>query len=322
MKKAIILINKISEVPTADEIDVLAQAEAIESALLEIGYLSDRVFFDLNLEKVKKELLEKPVDVLFNLVETVDNKGNLIHLSPILLESLGIRFSGSGSFPMFITSNKVRAKELFRSKNIPTADWFTTFSTNRTSISKTYIYKPIWEDGSVGITDNSIVGGDEQLINDFFSAKLSDEYFLEEFVGGREFNLSVLGGPDGPEVMPAAEIKYIDYPEDKPKILNYASKWEEDSFEYRNTVRTFEQSTEDSDLLNELKEISLLCWKELELKGYARVDFRVDNNRKPYVLEVNVNPCLSPDAGFIAACQKAGLDYPKVIERIIYDAIH
>jgi D-alanine-D-alanine ligase len=322
VKKAIILINKISEVPTPDEIDVLAQAEAIEKALSVLDISSVRVFFDLNLEQVKKQLLDLSADVVFNLVETVDNKGNLIHLSPILLESLGVPFSGSGSFPMFITSNKVKAKELFHSKNIPTAQWFTKTSISRPSSSKVYIYKPIWEDGSVGITDKSIVRGDDSLVTDFFLGKLSSEYFLEEFVDGREFNISVLGGPNEPEVMPAAEIVYIDYPQDKPRILNYASKWDESSFEYHNTVRTFNCSSKDNKIIERLKEISLSCWKELELKGYARVDFRVDSSGNPFVLEVNVNPCLSPDAGFIAACREAGIDYPSVIERIIYDAFH
>jgi D-alanine-D-alanine ligase len=322
MKNAVILINKISEVPTSDEIDVLAQAAAIEEALKTLGYKSEKVFFDLNLEAVKTKLTNGKPEIVFNLVETVDNKGNLIHLSPILLESLGIRFSGSGSYPMFITSNKVRAKELFRSNNISTADWYTANSISRPNSEKTFIYKPIWEDGSVGITDKSIIKGNDPLVKQFFASKKADEFFLEEFVGGREFNLSVLGGPHGPQVMPAAEIVYVDYPKEKPRILNYASKWDEESFEYKNTIRTFEHTKEDAELISELEEISLKCWKVLELKGYARVDFRINEINKPFVLEVNVNPCLSPDAGFIAACHQKGMDYPDVIKRILYDAFH
>jgi D-alanine-D-alanine ligase len=69
-----------------------------------------------------------------------------------------------------------------------------------------------------------------------------------------------------------------------------------------------------------MTDISLRCREIFELKGYARIDFRVDQQNKPYVLEVNINPCLSPDAGFPAACQKAGMTYSEMIERIIHDA--
>ena len=72
-------------------------------------------------------------------------------------------------------------------------------------------------------------------------------------------------------------------------------------------------------LLEELKALSYLCWRAFELRGYARVDFRVDENNKPYVLEVNANPCISPDAGFIAAAEHAGMSYREVIKRIISD---
>ena len=61
------------------------------------------------------------------------------------------------------------------------------------------------------------------------------------------------------------------------------------------------------------------CWDIFNLRGYARVDFRVDNTGKPWVLEVNANPCLSPDGGFIAAAKQSGIDYNGVIERIVKD---
>jgi D-alanine-D-alanine ligase len=145
-------------------------------------------------------------------------------------------------------------------------------------------------------------------------------WFLEEFIRGREFNLSLIGGKGGPVVLPPAEMQYVGYPENKPKILNFASKWDEESFEYHHTIRTFDLPAKDNALITEMTYICYHCQKIFELKGYARVDFRVDENNKPYVLEVNINPCLSPDAGFPAACQKAGMSYTEMIDHIIYDA--
>ena len=55
------------------------------------------------------------------------------------------------------------------------------------------------------------------------------------------------------------------------------------------------------------------------LRGYARVDLRVDESGKPWVLEINANPCISPDSGFMAAATQAGMTYNDVIERILND---
>ena len=91
------------------------------------------------------------------------------------------------------------------------------------------------------------------------------------------------------------------------------------SFEYEKTVRTFETATQDWELVVRMGEISLKCWEIFELRGYARVDFRVDSLNQPYVLEVNANPCISPDAGFVAACAEGGVGYTRMIERILMD---
>ena len=72
---------------------------------------------------------------------------------------------------------------------------------------------------------------------------------------------------------------------------------------------------------NDGHRIALQCWKLFELRGYARVDFRVDAHNRPWVLEVNANPCISPDSGFVAASQKAGLTFEQVIDRIITDSL-
>jgi D-alanine-D-alanine ligase len=77
----------------------------------------------------------------------------------------------------------------------------------------------------------------------------------------------------------------------------------------------------DCKLLAELIRTAQRCWQVLGLRGYARVDFRVDEHNRPWVLEVNANPCLSPDAGFVAAANRAGLSFVQIIERLLADAL-
>ena len=186
--------------------------------------------------------------------------------------------------------------------------------------SKTYIAKPLWEDASVGINDSSVFRGNDAGIITSLKDRWGKGFFIEEFINGREFNVSVLGGEKGPQVMPLAEILFNDFPAEKPRIVGYAAKWNQDTFEYKNTPRSFDLKNTSENLKNELKEMATKCWGIFKLKGYARVDFRVNQQNEPFVLEINANPCISPDAGFYAACSKAGISFTEMVKRIIYDA--
>jgi D-alanine-D-alanine ligase len=316
MKKAIILINKISENPGEDELDVLKQADEVEASLSGLGYDCSRLFLDLNLERVKKEITGSSPDIVFNLVETVDSRGDLIYLATALLEGLRVPFTGCTTEPMFITSNKILTKKLLKQNKINTPEWYDPNNLINLGHSGEYIAKPLWEDGSVGINDVNVFKGRNVNVLEALKARWGKHFFIEEYIDGREFNISILGGT----VMPAAEIIFKDFPEDKPKIVGYAAKWDQDTFEYKNTRRGFNTITGNSSLEQELIDLSMRCWEVFNLRGYARVDFRVDRNDKPFVLEINANPCISSDAGFFAACSQAGLTYKEMIERIINDA--
>jgi len=121
-------------------------------------------------------------------------------------------------------------------------------------------------------------------------------------------------------MLPPAEMRFIDYPPGKWKVVGYRAKWDESSFESLHTQRSFEFPKSERPLLQNLMDIARRCWHLFGLRGYARVDFRVDERNQPWVLEINANPCLSPDAGFVAAASQSGLSYRQVVERIVQDA--
>jgi D-alanine-D-alanine ligase len=141
-------------------------------------------------------------------------------------------------------------------------------------------------------------------------------------VDGREFNLSVLGrGGAGAEVLPPAEIRFVDFPRGKPRMVGYKAKWDEGSRESCCTPRSFDFPAEDAPLLADLAAAATRCWNLFGLRGHARVDFRVDGAGVPWVLEVNANPCLSSDAGFAAAAARSGLSQRDAIGRIVADTL-
>jgi D-alanine-D-alanine ligase len=184
--------------------------------------------------------------------------------------------------------------------------------------------KSVWEHASVGLEDGSVAATPAALAGEIERRTRSERIehlFVEAFIEGREFNLALLGGGDGqPQSLPPAEIQFLGYPEGKPRMVGYKAKWDEGSFEYGNTPRTFDFPQGDEALVRTLVSISRKCWTAFELKGYARVDFRVDDAGRPWVLEINTNPCISPDAGFMAAAGRAGLSIEDVVRRILAEA--
>jgi D-alanine-D-alanine ligase len=177
----------------------------------------------------------------------------------------------------------------------------------------------------VGLEEGSVVCcGDTGELRHEMGKRLGElgaEAFAERYIDGREFNLSVLAASGAPEVLPPAEIEFVGYGEDKPRIVGYKAKWDDQAAEYHNTPRRFGFGKQDKSLLRSLKRITRRCWKLFGLRGYARVDYRVDRDGAPWILEINSNPCLSPDSGFTAATERAGLCYEEVIGRIIGDTL-
>lgn len=321
MDTVLILINKISEDPSEDERDVLDQAEAVETALHQLGYHTERTFLDLNLEEARRRIEQVKPRLVFNLVEGVAGKANLIFLAPALLESMNMPYTGCRQESMFITSNKILTKKILQASNLPTPRSHKGGWLQGLNPSLTYIAKPLWEDASVGITDASVFRGDNGTVLQELQKRWGNDFFVEEFIDGREFNISMLAGENGqPQVLPLAEILFKDFPGNKPRIVGYAAKWEKDTFEYINTPRTFDVENVDNTLREKLISLCRSCWEVFDLRGYVRVDFRVDQHDNPYILEINANPCISPDAGFYAACLRAGISFPDAVKRIVDDS--
>ena len=191
--------------------------------------------------KTDIEIVEKEnPTVVFNLVEATFGKGELIYFVPALLNALKIPYTGVPLDALFITTNKVLAKKIMQFNNLPTADFFSINEFQKLNPSKTYIAKPIWEEASVGITEDYIFNLSETAKIKNIQQLSNTHYFIEEFIDGREINISMLATSNEVEVLPPAEIIFSDFFNDKPKIVGYAAKWDENSEEYKQTNRFFE----------------------------------------------------------------------------------
>ncbi len=314
-----ILHGAVASDAAPDEQDVLIEVETTRRALAALGYAPVTLPVTLDLEAARRRLLHLRPAFVFNLVESIEGQGRLIHLAPALLESLGLPFTGSGGDAAYVTSNKPLAKQLMKAAGIATPVWAEPGL--EPAFTGPYIVKSVWEHASIGIDDGSVVAERRKLGSLIRRRRRrhGGEWFVERYIEGREFNLSLLACDGGVELLPAAEMCFVGYPPGKPRIVNYAAKWEEGSFEYHATQRRFDFPPADRDLLVRLEQTAKACWRLFGLRGYARVDCRVDAHGMVQVLEANINPCLSPDAGFAAAAARAGLDLPEIVARIVSD---
>ncbi|MGB4408351.1 MAG: hypothetical protein WBI82_15960 [Sphaerochaeta sp.] len=314
--RILIVSDTLAKEPTKDELDTALEVRQVRKTLKALGHEVSYLLFSLNLERVKKRVLVSNPDLIFNLVETLEGC-RLLYLAPALFETMAIRYTGGGSNALMLSSDKLFAKRLMHREGLLTPAWLEASSDEDFSgfLGHPLIIKPVSEEASVGITDASV-----QTFHDEASlakALAGGSLFAETFILGREFSVSLLTVKGKTIAFDPAEMLFVDYPSDKPTIVGYEAKWEEASFEYIHTQRTFSFSQEDGPLLKTLQELSLKAFSLFGKKGYARVDFRVDASGEPYILEVNLNPCIAQDSGFVAAAHRFGLTYEQMIAMII-----
>lgn len=316
-RKCLIIYNEPAPDALPDELDVIDQVHFIEATLTKIGINAQRRGITENFFSEMARIAEEDFDFVFNLAEAVGKRAEILYFIPALLNMHHIPYTGCSVEAAFLSGSKVLARQMMKAHGIPVADGYKISEAAAMKPGKKYILKPVWEDGSLGITEESVFTSDGSM-PDILKGKDDSHWFIEEFIEGREFNVSVKSGPDGPVMLPPAEIIFHGYPDDLPRIVSYKAKWEEDTFQYHSSRRHFPDDL-GSNLLEKLKKTVLACWTTFGLRGYARVDMRVDAGENVYVLEVNANPCISPDGGFIAAALHAGQTHEEIIGDIIND---
>ncbi|MGD9691344.1 MAG: D-alanine--D-alanine ligase [Phycisphaerales bacterium] len=314
--RVVILHDELPPDARPDEQDTLAQAKYVGELLRSLGHDVSSLPLSLDLESAADALRRLAPDAVFNLVEAVGGQGRLIHLAPALLESLRIPFTGAGSEAMFLSTSKTLSKRCFEQAGLDTPRAYTRADLEAIVDNKSpdafvpaeYIIKSVWEHASLGLNADSVIhaptAADLLAALDAREPSLGHEAFAEQFIDGREFNVALLEADQGVEVLPIAEMVFVDWPPGVPRIVGYDAKWAEHTFEYTNTVRRFD--TAEPALARELARVALCAWNAMSMRDYARVDVRVDARGKVWVLEVNANPCLSPDAGYHAAGARAG----------------
>ena len=316
--KVVIVHDRVGEGCRPDEQDVVAQIDLVRAALTGLGHAVAVVAVGPSLDALPETLRAHAPDLVFNLAESMDRDGARIHEPAEALEALGLRFTGASADALRRTTDKLATKAELAAAGLPTPPWIDVGGQPHGGVEAVgrWIVKPVAEDASVGIDDSSVIDGDPR------PRMAARGGFAEAFIDGREFNLSLLARPAGSLsrdllVLPPAEIRFDEFPSGKPRIVGYDAKWTPGSFEYEATPRTFEFPPEEAPLLERCSDLARRACSLLGLHAYARVDLRIDRAGDPWVIEVNANPCLSPDAGLMAAAGRGGFTARDVVDRIV-----
>jgi len=307
------------------EIGVMEEMEDIKTALTDLGYKPTVMNVDGDVYRLIDYLRDEKPDLIFNLVECVENESEQEMNVAGLYELLKIPYTGAPSFTLGTLLHKARVKEILTYHDIKTPrfqlfDVADKISTNG-HLTFPLIVKPSREDASVGIDDDSVV----YTLNDLkkrvrhIIQKFEQPALVEEYIKGRELNVAILGNKP-PVVLPISEIDFSGLTDGMHHIVSYAAKWMHGTVEYEGTKGICPAPLPAS-VEAKVKDIALRCYTILGCRDYARVDLRLTKDYVPYVLEVNPNPDISDEAGFARSARAYGLEFSDTIGRIVEVAL-
>jgi D-alanine-D-alanine ligase len=301
---------------------VLDAVEAVRRALLELGYDVNQVPLVPPLEQAKKQINELEADLVFNIFEGFPGYPETEAEIPDILSELGIPYTGCPGAALRLALDKAKAKMVLNAAEIATPDFQLLDRETLPTFRLTYpcIVKPAAEDASHGLSDKSAVNNINALKEQVeqISHNYGGRALVEEFIGGREFNVTIMGNRDC-TVLPVSEIDYL-LPDGMPEILTFAAKWQPDSPYFKGTGVICPAVIEPEYQKN-IEDTALKTYRLLGCRGYARVDMRQDKEGSYNVIDVNPNPDISPGAGAARQAAAAGMNYTRFIEEIVQLAI-
>ncbi len=298
---------------------ITEEYEAIVSALESEGFRARAINIEENLSKLQATLARSRPDVVFNLMEYFYNDPRLEAAVAALFDLYRIPYTGASSFALALCQRKDLAKQLLAKNRVLTPKFKILYEPKvpkRIGLNYPLIVKPAREDASLGITKESLVHDWEQLSAraQFLFQKFNQPLIIEEYIEGIELHISILGN-DRPQVLPIIEFDFSELPEEDPHIITYEMKWNPLAPAYHKV-----HSSCPADLAakveEEVKVQALRAFRVLDCRDYARVDIRLSEDDKPFVLEVNPNPDLTEGVSFMEAAEEAGLSFSETLRTI------
>ena len=307
-----------------DATSVRGSAKAIAVALVECGHTVEiRGVHGVEVYETLAKLRADAPDLLFNLCESMDGEAQNEPTFAGLLDLFRIPYTGADLMALALCLHKQRTKDILVAHGVPTPPYRYLSRLEDLddpaldALDYPWFVKLAHEDASLGIEASNVVGNARELRAR--AGELVRSYrqgvLAERYVEGREVNVTLLGAGDDVRVLPFHEIDFSAMPADRPKIVSYAAKWEPDHVDYVGTT-SVPLTGIAPEIATEIERVARATWHATGLRDYGRVDLRVDAAGVPWVIDVNPNPDISPDAGVARAAAAAGMSYPQMVGTI------
>lgn len=304
---------------------VMDEVRAVAGALKELA-ITYNIAAIGRIDELADVLRDHPAAIVFNLVEELSGGPFAACYVPQLCEAMGKTCTGADTGNLTLTLDKWQTKLALQRAGLPCPQGVLVpqgvTMTVADFITPPYIVKPVHADASEGIDAASIVyEADDKLTAQIH--KVHDQFrqpaLVEQYIDGREINVALRQHDAHVEVMPLAEIDFSAFTAGQPRIVDYAAKWVDSSFAYHHTPRKIPAPLPEH-TASAIRHYALRCWHVLGCRDYARVDFRLDPSGRAYILEVNSNPDISPDAGFAAALAAGRVRFADFVRDVLGQA--
>ena len=303
---------------------VMDQVHAVEQSLDVLGIDSEVLAVE-NLRHLTQVLGARREKLIFNLAEEFLCSMEQACYVPAVCRAFGKCCTGNDTPALLLSQNKIYAKAILRDAGLPCPEGIVVYPQQKRdwdSLSDgQYILKPAFCDASEGITAESVLSLPEErekaeTLIEMLHRQFCQPVIVERFIPARELNVSIIERNGKIKVLPLAEIDFSAFSDAQTKIVDYDAKWQKDSFGYNNTPRKIPADLP-QDVASRVESLAAEAFTAVGCRDYARVDFRLDENLEPFILEVNPNPDISPDAGFAAAITDASISYERFVWSIL-----
>jgi len=296
----------------------------VMNTLQDLGHIVYIQEVEFDLKPIKQAIEKYNPDVVFNLLEQLNNEAVMDSNIVAYLETLNIAYTGCSSKALMIARDKALSKKILTYHGVSTPRFEIYPLKSKTKISSTLsfplIVKCLNEEASLGISKSSIVSNNEELVQrvGYVHRKFQTHVIVEEFIEGKEYFVGVLG-VEKIKTLPVWELVYKNTNTPEKEIYSEKAKFNKI---YRQKLGVNSQKAKISDVLEKkLKSISREVYRVLKLDSYGRIDFRVTLSGDIYVLEANSNPNLALDDEFALSAIYQGISYEELINSLIHQAI-
>lgn len=292
----------------------------VTTTLREMGHEIRIVGVKDDLTVIRRAVEEWKPHIAFNMMEHFHELGAFDHNVVSYLELLRVPYTGCNPRGLMLARDKALSKTLLSYHRIPVPD-FAVMRVGRKvrrpkRMNFPLIVKSLTQEASIGISQASVVHDDKELAERvrFVHTSIGTDAIVERYIEGRELYVGIIGN-QRLLVLPVWELRFAKMPEDAYHIATERVKW---SYKYQQKYGIKQgQARLPDEVAARAQHLARRVYRTLDLSGYARIDFRMDEQQKLYVLEANPNPQLSYGEEFAESAEKAGLSYEMVLQRII-----